>query len=167
MSDIARTSRVGKLNTVAYKALEGAAVFAKLRGNPYVEFVHWLHQLLQAGESDVTHIIRQYSLDTSRLASDLTAALDRLPRGATSGTDLSLHLMDATQRAWTYATLRYSQLAIRSGHMLVAILRASELEHLLKFSAEWKQINADELMANLDRICEKSPETSLTPSIAK
>ena len=37
MADISRATSFGKLNPILYKAIEGATVFAKLRGNPYVE----------------------------------------------------------------------------------------------------------------------------------
>ena len=47
MSEISRAALFGKLNPLAYKAIEGATVFCKLRGNPYVELVHWLQQILQ------------------------------------------------------------------------------------------------------------------------
>jgi type VI secretion system protein ImpH len=41
-SHISRVALFGKLNRLAYKAIEGATVFCKLRGNPYVELVHWI-----------------------------------------------------------------------------------------------------------------------------
>ncbi len=47
MLEISRAALFGKLNPLAYKAIEGATVFCKLRGNPYVELQHWLHQILQ------------------------------------------------------------------------------------------------------------------------
>ncbi len=53
MTEISRTALFGKLNPLAYKAIEGATVFCKLRGNPYVELVHWLHQILQVQDSDL------------------------------------------------------------------------------------------------------------------
>ena len=37
MLEISRTALFGKLNPLAYKAIEGATVFCKLRGNAYVE----------------------------------------------------------------------------------------------------------------------------------
>ena len=84
MTEISRSTLFGKLNPVAYRAIEGATVFCKLRGNPYVELVHWLHQILQAQDSDLHRIVRHFELDASRLAADITAALDKLPRGATA-----------------------------------------------------------------------------------
>ena len=79
MTEISRAALFGKLNPVAYRAIESATVFCKLRGNPYVELVHWLHQILQLQDSDVHRILRQAEIDPSKLAADMTAALDRLP----------------------------------------------------------------------------------------
>ena len=47
MAEIKRTALFGRLGTVAYKAMESATVLCKMRGNPYVELVHWLQQVLQ------------------------------------------------------------------------------------------------------------------------
>ena len=82
MSEISRSALFGKLNSLAYKAIEGATVFCKLRGNPYVELVHWIQQILQTQDSDLHRIVRHFELDASRVAKDITEALDRLPRGS-------------------------------------------------------------------------------------
>ena len=78
MSEISRSASFGKLNSLAYKAIEGATVFCKLRGNPYVELVHWIQQILNTPDSDLHRIVRHFELDSSRLAKDVTDALDRL-----------------------------------------------------------------------------------------
>src|SRR5204862_8215501 len=95
MTEISRSALFGKLNSLAYKAIEGATVFCKLRGNPFVELVHWIQQILQTPDSDVHRIVRHFELDASRLAKDVTDALDRLPRRAASITDLSAHVETA------------------------------------------------------------------------
>ena len=59
MTEISRAALFGKLNPLAYKAIESATVFCKMRGNPYVELVHWLNQILQNQDSDLHRIIRQ------------------------------------------------------------------------------------------------------------
>ena len=100
MGDISRVALFGKLNSVGYKAIEGATVFCKLRGNPYVEVVHWLHQILQQQNSDLHCIVRAFSIDPGKLARDITESLDRLPRGATAISDLSPHIEDSVERAW-------------------------------------------------------------------
>ena len=98
MSEISRTALFGKLNSLAYKAIEGATVFCKMRGNPYVELEHWFAQLLQAQDSDLHRVIQHYGLDVSVIAKDMTAALDRLPRGATAISDFSPHIENAIER---------------------------------------------------------------------
>ena len=99
MSEISRTALFGKLNRVAYQSIESATVFCKMRGNPYVELVHWLQQFLQLQDSDLHRIVRRFEIDPARLASDMTQSLDSLPRGATSISDLSSHVEDAVERA--------------------------------------------------------------------
>src|SRR5438093_2624983 len=95
MAEIKRSTLFGKLNSLAYKAVEGATVFCKLRGNPYVELVHWIAQILQTPDSDLQRLVKHFELESSRLAKDITDALDRLPRGASSISDLSSQLDDA------------------------------------------------------------------------
>ncbi|MGD9862069.1 MAG: hypothetical protein AB7S99_02535, partial [Pseudodonghicola sp.] len=84
MTEISRVALFGKLNKIAYQAVESATVFCKMRGNPYVELVHWVHQLLNAPDSDLHRIIRHYDLDPGRIATEITRALDALPRGAST-----------------------------------------------------------------------------------
>ena len=42
MAEISRAALFGKLNSLGYKSMESATVYCKMRGNPYVEMVHWL-----------------------------------------------------------------------------------------------------------------------------
>ncbi len=128
MTEISRVALFGKLNTVCYKGIESATVFCKMRGNPYVELVHWLHQILQLQDSDLHKIIRQFNLDPSRLAKDFTDALDRLPRGSTSISDLSAHIEDAVERGWVFGTLMFGESQVRSGHLMVGILKTKGLK---------------------------------------
>ena len=98
MAEIQRSVLFGKLNSVGYKSLESATVFCKMRGNPYVELVHWVQQILQLQDSDLHRIVKYFEIDSSRLAADVTTALDRLPRGSTSISDLSSHLDETMER---------------------------------------------------------------------
>ncbi len=66
MSEISRTTLFGKLGPLPYKAIESATLFCKMRGNPYVELAHWLHQLLQVPDSDLTRLLRHFQVDSAR-----------------------------------------------------------------------------------------------------
>jgi type VI secretion system protein VasG len=165
MTDISRVALFGKLNSVCYKAIEGATVFCKMRGNPYVELVHWLHQILQLQDSDLHKIIRQFNLDPSRLAKDFTDALDRLPRGSTSISDLSSHVEEAVERGWVYGTLMFGESQVRSGHLVVGILKTKGLTHALQgISREFDKIKPEALTERFAEIVSGSPEEGLRAS---
>ncbi|MDE1927367.1 MAG: type VI secretion system ATPase TssH [Burkholderiales bacterium] len=159
MAEINRVTLFGKLNPPAYKAVEGATVFCKLRGNPYVELEHWIAQILQGADSDWHRVIQHYQLDMSALAKDLTAALDRLPRGATSISDIAEHIPDAIERGWVYGTLLYGDSMVRTGYVLVGMLKTKNLRHaLLAISRQFDRIKVDELSDGLPGIVAGSPE---------
>jgi type VI secretion system protein VasG len=165
MSEISRVALFGKLNSLAYKAIEGATVFCKLRGNPYVELEHWLQQILQTQDSDVHRIVKHFELDPSRLAKDMTDALDRLPRGASSISDLSMHIPDAIERAWVYGTLMFGENRVRTGHLIVGILKAPFLRNsLLNISKQFDRIKLDALVDDFVKITGGSPEEHLGPT---
>jgi type VI secretion system protein VasG len=162
MAEINRASLFGKLNSLCYKSIEGATVFCKLRGNPYVELVHWLHQILKQPDSDMHRIIRHFEMDPSRLAKDMTEALDQLPRGSTSISDLSAHLEESVERGWVYGSLLFGEYQIRSGHLIVGILKTSGLKNvLLGISNEFGKIKLEQLTDDFSKIVGGSPEETL------
>src|SRR3974377_1867657 len=119
MAEIKRTTLFGKLNSIGYKSIEAATIFCKLRGNPYVETVHWLHQLLQNPDSDLNRIFKHFQIDGGRLATDIVATLDRLPRGATAISDFSSDIPSVIERAWICSTLMFGDSQVRTGHLVV------------------------------------------------
>ena len=162
MSEISRAALFGKLNSLGYKAIESATVFCKLRGNPHVEMAHWLFQILQSQDSDFHRIVRHYEVDPARLAADLTRSLDALPRGATSISDFSPHIDEAVERGWVYGTLLYKEGAVRTGHLLVGMLKTNSLRNMLyAISPEFKKLKSEALAEDLSRITSKSPEENL------
>jgi type VI secretion system protein VasG len=165
MAEISRVALFGKLNPILYKAIESATVFCKMRGNPYVELVHWIHQILQLPDSDLHRIIKQFNLEPSRLAKDLTEAVDRLPRGSTSISDLSSHVEEAVERGWVFGTLMFGESQVRSGHIVVGILKTRSLkQQLLGISKQFDEIKTETLTDRFDEVVEGSPEARLQAS---
>ncbi|MBK8537501.1 MAG: type VI secretion system ATPase TssH [Candidatus Competibacteraceae bacterium] len=165
MTEISRVALFGKLNSLGYKAIESATVFCKLRGNPYVEPVHWLHQILQLPDSDLHRAIQHFNLNPSRIAKDFTEALDRLPRGATSISDLSAHVDAAVREGWVYATLLFNDSQVRTGYLLVGMLKTPDLRNaLLAISREFEKVKLDALTEQFSAIVGGSLESGLRAS---
>jgi type VI secretion system protein VasG len=118
MAEIGRAALFGKLNEVGYKSIEAATVFCKMRGNPYVELVHWLHQILTLQDSDLHRIVKQFNIEPARLAADITEMLDKLPRGSTTISDLSSHVEEAVERGWVVGTLMFGDAQVRTGYLI-------------------------------------------------
>lgn len=160
MSEISRAVLFGKLDTLLFTSLESATAFCKLRGNPYVELVHWLHQLMQQENGDLQQVIRHFALDEQALTRDIIAALDALPRGAGSVSDLSEHIDSAVERAWVYGSLKYGVGRIRGGHLLIGLLKTWNLASVLKgISAQFGRINVEALSEQFDTLLADSKES--------
>ena len=165
MTEISRTALFGKLNPLAYKAIESATVFCKMRGNPYVELIHWLNQILQGQDSDLHRIIRQFDLDPARLAKDFADSLDRLPRGSRSIADLSSDVEEAVERGWVYATLMFGESQVRTGHLIVGIMKTRGLRTVLfGISRQFEKVGMDTLTDRFAEIVGSSPESRMGTS---
>ncbi|MEJ8824229.1 type VI secretion system ATPase TssH [Variovorax humicola] len=156
---VSRRALFGKLDLSLFRAIESATAFARLRGNPYVELTHWLHQLWQLNDSDLHRVCRHYQIEPQSVDRDLTSALAVLPSGATSLSDFSHHIGTAIERAWILSSLEFGGRCIRSGALLAALLQTPELRSaLLGISPAFKKIPADQLTDSLTSIIAGSPE---------
>jgi type VI secretion system protein VasG len=100
---ISRQALFGKLGATLFRSIESATAFCKLRGNPYVELVHWLHQILQLPDGDLHRIVRHAGIPRDTLDADIVRAMATLPAGASSLSDFSHYVEEAIERAWVLA----------------------------------------------------------------
>ncbi|MBL8363134.1 MAG: type VI secretion system ATPase TssH [Rubrivivax sp.] len=162
MSGISRQTLFGKLNPIAYQSIESATVFCKMRGNPYVELVHWVAQLVQAQGTDLEAIIRHYQLEASTMARDITAALDKLPRGSTAISDFADHIEDSIKNGWLYGTLLFGQAQVRTGYLVIGMLKTKHLHQaLISISRQFDRIKEDDLVERFQSICGATKEAAL------
>ena len=127
MTDISRTALFGRLDATALQAIESATGFARMRGNPYVELVHWLHLLVQDATGDVAAIRAAFGIDEAALARDIVGALDILPRGASAISDFAPQVEEAIEKGWLYASLQFGAGKVRTGHLLYGMLKTATL----------------------------------------
>jgi type VI secretion system protein VasG len=101
-------------------------------------------------------------LQPARIAKDFTDALDRLPRGATSISDLSAHVDEAVERGWVFASLMFGNSQVRVGHLILGCLKTPSLRNtLLGISREFEKVKVDQLSENFANIVGASPEESM------
>ncbi|MDB5560502.1 MAG: clpB [Enterovirga sp.] len=164
MADISLETVTGKLNRVGYEAFLQALRHAKSAGNRNVELAHWLFHLLQKNETDLSLTADRFKLDRGRLLSDIARVVDGFRKNETEMPGISNVVVDMLDRGWHYATLFFGETQIRSGHVLVAVLKSTELKRaLLNISQEFSKIPVDALAAEHRGIWSKSDEENLRP----
>ena len=159
MTQVDLKQLVAKLNPTCRQAMENAIGLCQSRTNYEVEIEHWLGKLLETPNTDLEAVLRHFEIDPSRLLTDVARAIDRLKTGSARLPTLSPQLVDLIQAAWLVATVNYSEYAIRSGHLLCALLHDDSLAHVVRtISGELADINSQALSKNLPAITAKTAE---------
>jgi len=157
---VSRHVLFGKLNNTLFRAIESATAFCKLRGNPYVELVHWINQIHQLPDSDWQRIVRHFEIDTATLDRDIAASLANLPAGAGSISDFSHHIENAIERAWLVATLSAGDFRVRGAWLIAALIENTELRRvLIGISTALAKIPSQGIVDLLSPIVQGSPES--------
>ncbi|MDW3224252.1 MAG: type VI secretion system ATPase TssH [Paracoccaceae bacterium] len=150
---------VGRLNMSCQKALIAAGETAKTRGNAYIELSHFLLAIIADQRSDIVRMLSGTGDEVGRVITDLTAALDKLPRGATATPVISEHIFRAIHESWTLASITFKSDSIRSGHLLIGILGNDALAALAgSASAHFNGLDNADLAERFDSLTQGSIE---------
>jgi type VI secretion system protein VasG len=153
-------SLIGRLNNQTRAAVEAAAGLCLSRTHYDVEIEHYLLKLLDAPDADLVFIIKHFGINRSRLATDLTAALDGIKSGNARTPSLSPSLVKMMSEAWMLGSLEYGGARVRSGFTILALVTNEELLRLVRSSTkEFDRINADDLKKNFHQVVEGSAES--------
>jgi type VI secretion system protein VasG len=164
MADISLETVAGKLNRVGYEAFFKALRQAKGAGNRHVELAHWLAQILQMENTDVSATADYFKLDRAALISDVQAVIAGFRKNETEMPAVSNTIMDLFDRGWHYATLFFGETQIRTGHLLVGGLQSRELARALhNISKEFSRIPVETLTNEYRKIWAGSEEEQLRP----
>ena len=154
-------SLVGKLNETCRTTLEAAAGLCLSRTNYNVEVEHWLAKLVEVPNNDVAAILRHFEIDASRLASDLTTAIDRKKTGNADAPALSPNIVQLVRESWLIASVEFSSGRARSAHLLCALLADESLSRIAEtISSEFSRISVDSLRHDLPNIIANSAESA-------
>ena len=160
MAGIDLKQLVSRLNDPCRRALEAAAGLTLSRTHYNVEIEHWLHTLADRSDGDVAAIMRHYEIDPGRFAVDLNRALEKMKTGNGRAPSLAPEVVELTKQAWLLASLEFSQAAIRSGHLLLALISDETLaRHARDASGQLLKIPPDLLKRDFAAVTAHSTET--------
>src|SRR5689334_11786003 len=158
---------IGKLNDETRSALEASAGLCLSRTHYDVEIEHYLMKLLDQTDGDCATILKQYGVDRSRLASELTRSLDRLKSGNARNPALSPTLVRMFTEAWTIGSIEFGAGKVRTGHTIMALMLTDELSRMIRdVSKELAKINADGLKKDFLSIVDASSERDYVETAA-
>ncbi|MCL1629158.1 type VI secretion system ATPase TssH [Roseibaca sp. V10] len=164
MTEISIETIAGKLNRLGYDAFIQGFRHAKGEGNRHVELAHWLYHVIANDRSDVSMSLQQMGMDRGMVLSDLEKCIAGFKRNVTEMPGPSLHFKEALDRGWHYATLLFGEAQIRSGHVLLAILRTRELYRALsQMSALLSTLDDKQLAADARTLWAGSDEDDMRP----
>ncbi len=150
---------IGKLNHTTRSAVESAAGLCLSRTHYDVEVEHYLMKLLDNTDNDFAAILKQYGIDRSRLASELSKSLDHLKTGNARTPAVSPHIAKMLDEAWSIGSLDFGAMQVRTGHTLIALLSDDELSRMVKdVSRELTKIPVETLRKDLAAITADSAE---------
>ncbi len=154
MSEISRVALFGKLNrSCPTRASRERRSSASSRGNPYVELaMHWLHQLIQASDSNLRIASSSISRSTPALAHWRATSPPRstaLPRSATA---ISMTSRCRPSRRWCRkagctAPCSYGESAVRTGLLVVGAVKTPDAAQArcTPSPGEFRKIKPDDL----------------------
>ena len=150
-----------QLNPHCAKALEAAASLCQTRLADEITVEHWLLKLIEAGDGDIPAILNHYDLNVDAVWDALLAAIEHTPRNLRGRPSLSQQLAHVLQEAWFHASSGTGDPAIRSGHVLQAIVDAP---HVLRTPKTWQllTLSSAQIQRQLPRLgqctCENQPD---------
>ncbi|MBI2804904.1 MAG: type VI secretion system ATPase TssH [Planctomycetes bacterium] len=131
MASLPLKTLVGKLNPVCKRALESAAGLCLSRTNYSVEIEHFLLKMIEANDSDIPRIFKQYDVETGAAVRELTKALDKLKTGNSRAPELSVDILDWLREGWVVTSLNCQSFKVRTGYLVAALLANATLSRRL------------------------------------
>jgi type VI secretion system protein VasG len=152
-------SLIGKLNDTTRLAATRAASICVALGQYEVEIEHLLLALLEQERCDLVLIARKCGVNVEALEADLHQEVSQFKNGSTRTPVFARDLPVLLEHAWLIASLATPPDAIRSAHLLVALLADPELEQLaLRASRQFAKIPIDEVKHQLEKYAHGSQE---------
>jgi type VI secretion system protein VasG len=116
-------SLLGRLNGYCTRCLENAAGYCVSRTHYEVTVEHFLAKLLDEPQSDLPLIFRQFDLDPGKVQKAIEETVEEFRTGNAAKPVFSPLLMELFQEAWLLASVDLDENRVRSGALLLAMLK--------------------------------------------
>ena len=152
-------SLLGRMNFFLTRCMETAAGHCVSRAHYEVTVEHLLAKLVEEPQADVAFILRQFDIDPGKLAKAIDQVIDDFKTGNSGKPVFSPMLIEWLQEAWLIGSVNFSEPMIRSGSLLMALLKnplrfASGRTYIDIISA----ISADRLLKEMGAVTKLSIE---------
>ncbi len=164
MAEINIEKYAGKMNRLGYDAFLQGLRQARGEKNRHVEVCHWLFHVIANQKSDISVTLNALNLDRGRVLKDVDRAMAALDKNVTESPGISEGLSSVLNHAWTYASLFFGEVQIRTGHALVALLNDKNLKRdLIRYSAVFAEISVDRISKESRALWADSDEEDMRP----
>lgn len=158
---------IDKLNGFCKTSLEASAGLCLSRSNFYVEIEHWFLKILEKDSSDFHSIFKAFNINHDKVIRDLNKSLERLKTGNEHPPALSTYLVSLIKQAWLQASIEQGNATVRSGHLILALLKDDSLSMLCHgISPELEKIQHEKLSLEFSEITSDSDEDAVQTSQA-
>jgi type VI secretion system protein VasG len=152
---------IGKLNATCRGTLESAAGLCMSRTHYEVDLEHFLIKLLDLKDTDFHKILRHFEINADRLTADLTRAIEGFKTGNARTPAFSPQIPKMIQDSWMLASIDYADEVVRSGHIVLALLKGEQTARMLITDSDsLRKIKVETLQEGLMDIVKGSAEDS-------
>ena len=145
-------------NTHVAQCMEGAAGFTISRSHYEVTLEHLFLKFLEDSDGDLVRILRYFEVDPGAVESRLLATVESFRSGNSGRPSLSPMLLNTLERAYLVGSVEFEQEFIRSGTILAAALRATDITPFRPYMDLMEPIQLDELRRSFGAIVAGSVE---------
>ncbi|WP_313034388.1 type VI secretion system ATPase TssH [Acinetobacter sp.] len=150
---------IAKLSSCARLALEKSANTCIAQQNYEIEIEHFFLEILNSHENnDVQLLLENYKISCLELLDDLKKNIAHLPKGNTRTPIFAKSIARLLEQAWLLASAEQKPV-IRTGHLMVALLTASDLYQIaVRASCLFELLPIDQMKHTFLDECTKSIE---------
>lgn len=149
---------IKRLNPICTRALEASVAACVQRTHYEVSVDQFLLSLLERPDADLPLIFKHFDVSVPKVVAAINRALEDLKTGNSGKPQWSPYLVDLLEAASLAATVELGGTRIRSGALLLALVRNPSIAVLTDFTEELGKLKEDVLRGDFAKILAESAE---------